>query len=59
MLRVGTVDVPEGGHFECSMTADQPQWWKSGLLIDCLVVLPAAAAPSKRGKARHAGCAVA
>lgn len=58
LLRVGgSVDVGEGGRFECTMTADQPQWWKSGLLVDCLVVVPAAAAAAKKRRPKH--CAVA
>lgn len=50
MLKVGTIDVKDDGGFGCSMTADKPDWWKSGLLIDCLVVMRKVAPPPKGKK---------
>ena len=51
MLEVGAVDVAEdGGGFQARMTADRPDWWKSGLLVDCLVVRPAAPPPPRAKK---------
>ena len=51
MLRVGAFVVAEdGGGVSAHMTADRPDWWKSGLLVDCLVVRPAAPPPPRAKK---------
>jgi len=49
MLKIATVDLePNETEFSLTIQADQRDWWKSGLIVDCLMVKPSKSSSSEK-----------
>lgn len=49
-FQVGTIDLIYPGGFSASLMADRRDWWKSGLIVDCIAVQ--SILPSRRRRSR-------